>query len=138
MVRKGRAGVSAHVTPAVHLRRDDGDPLSGRSGILVPVNGRLVLAGVVWAAVSVVAFVAIGNVIVATGLVVFGLVLLVVLAMASDWDSHPDYEEREMLRARKRKEQWDRSAGSRARDRQRWEAHQARQAEKAARQGRQG
>ncbi|MGY1654093.1 hypothetical protein [Geodermatophilus sp. SYSU D01119] len=101
------------------------------------MNGRLALAGVVWATVSVVAFVAIGNVIVAAGLVVFGFVLLVVLAMASDWDSHPDFEERELLRSRRRKEKWDRSAGARARDRQRWEAHQARQAEKAARQSRQ-
>ncbi|MGX5656247.1 hypothetical protein ACWKWC_15855 [Geodermatophilus nigrescens] len=97
------------------------------------MNGRLALAGVVWAAVSVAAFVAIGNVIVAAGLVVFGLVLLVVLGMASDWDSHPDFEERERYRSRRRKDKWDRNADVRARDRQRWEAHQARQAEKAAR-----
>ncbi|WP_073420519.1 hypothetical protein [Geodermatophilus nigrescens] len=101
------------------------------------MNGRLALAGVVWAAVSVAAFVAIGNVIVAAGLVVFGLVLLVVLAMASDWDSHPDFEERELYRSRRRKDKWDRNADVRARDRQRWEAHQARQAEKAARRPRQ-
>ena len=89
------------------------------------------LAGVMWAAVTVVAFPAIGNVIVASGLAVFGLVLLVVLAMASDWDRHPDFEERELARARRRRAKWERTADARARDRERWEAHQARRAERA-------
>ncbi|MGY1609715.1 MULTISPECIES: hypothetical protein [unclassified Geodermatophilus] len=92
------------------------------------MNGRLVLAGLIWAAVSAVAVVAVGNVIVALGLAVFGLVLLVVLAMASDWESHPDFEERELARARRRRVKWDRGADARARDRARWEAHQARKA----------
>ncbi len=100
------------------------------------MKGRLALAGGIWAAVTVVAFVAIGNVIVASGMAVFGFVLLVVLAMAADWDDHPTFEQREMERARKRRAAWERSAGSRARDRERWEAHQARQAEKAARESR--
>ena len=90
------------------------------------------LAGAIWAAVSVLAFVAGGNTFLALGLAVFGLVLLVVLAMASDWDSHPDFEEREMARARRRREKWERNADVRARDRARWDAHQAR---KAAREG---
>ena len=92
------------------------------------MNGRLALAGVLWAAVSLAAFVAIGNVIVAAGLAVFGLVLLIVLAMAHDWDSHPDFEQRELARARRRKEKWELNADARARDRERWEAHQARKA----------
>lgn len=100
------------------------------------VNGRLVLAGLIWAAVSALALWGVGNVIVAIGLAVFGLVLLVVLAMASDWDRHPDFEEREMLRARKRRERWQRTAGARARDRERWEAHQARKAARGGRQDR--
>ncbi len=99
-----------------------------RAGILGGVNGRVALAGLIWAAVSVLAFSAIGNVIVAGGLAVFGLVLLVVLAMASDWDRHPDFEERERVRAQRRREKWERNAGARARDRERWEAHQARKA----------
>ncbi len=86
------------------------------------------LAGAIWAAVSVLAFVAGGNTFLALGLAVFGLVLLVVLAMASDWDSHPDFEEREMARARRRREKWERNADVRARDRARWDAHQARKA----------
>ncbi|SFO43171.1 hypothetical protein SAMN05660359_03428 [Geodermatophilus obscurus] len=100
------------------------------------MNGRWVVAGLMWAAVSVLAFRGIGNVIVAGGLVVFGLVLLVVLAMASDWDRHPGFEERERERARRRREKWERNAGARARDRERWEAHQARKAARGAAQDR--
>jgi hypothetical protein len=96
------------------------------------VNTRPVLAFVVWAAVSVVAFLAIPDVIVSAGLVIFGAVLLLVLVMARDWDAHSSFEEREMLRARRRKARWERTAGSRARDRERWEAHQARRATRAA------
>ena len=107
-----------------------------RTGILDGVNGRWVVAGLIWAAVSVLAFYGIGNVIVAGGLVVFGLVLLVVLAMASDWDRHPDFEERERARAQRRREKWERNAGARARDRERWEAHQARKAARGASQDR--
>jgi hypothetical protein len=135
-VRKGpgRGPGTAHVTPvgAVHAPSTCGDaPDTGRRrgpGTLVGVNRRLVLAGLIWAAVSVLAFVALGNVIVATGLVVFGFVLIVVLAMASDWEQHPDFEEREMYRAQRRAVRWQRGAGARARDRERWEAHQARKA----------
>ncbi len=105
----------------------------GATGILACVNGRLVLAGAIWAAVSVLALVAVGNVIVALGLIVFGFVLLVVLAMASDWEGHPDFEERELARARRRREKWERNAGARARDRERWEAHQARKAGRTTR-----
>ncbi len=94
---------------------------------------RLVLAGLIWMAVSVAAFLTVGNVIVATGLAVFGFVLLVVVAMASDWDRHPDFEQRELDRARRRALKRERTAGARARDRERWEAHQARKAAKAAR-----
>jgi hypothetical protein len=96
------------------------------------VNRRLVLAFLVWAAVSVVAFLAIPDVLVSAGLVIFGAVLLLVLAMARDWDEHSTFEEREVLRARRRKARWERNADSRARDRERWEAHQARRAGQAA------
>ncbi|WP_091366225.1 hypothetical protein [Geodermatophilus telluris] len=92
------------------------------------MSKRLVLAGLIWAAVSALAFLGLGNVIMAAGLSVFGLVLLVVLAMAGDWEQHPDFEEREMYRAQRRAVRWQRGAGARARDRERWEAHQARRA----------
>jgi hypothetical protein len=96
------------------------------------MNARLVLAGLIWAAVSVVAFLAIPDVIVSLGMVIFGAVLLLVLVMARDWDAHPSFEEREMLRARRRKVRWERSADARARDRERWEAHQARRASRGS------
>ena len=118
--RKGHSRASGHVAGA--------DTGAAPAGILGGVNGRLAVAGLMWAAVSVFAFWAIGNVVVAGGLAVFGLVLLVVLAMASDWDRHPDFEERERVRARRRQEKWERNAGARARDRERWDTHQARKA----------
>src|SRR4029453_8744840 len=57
----------------------------------------------------------------------------VIALVARDWDRHSTYEERELARARKRAEKWERGKDARARDRARWEAHQARQAEKRAR-----
>ena len=122
---------SAALHRASHLRRRGRDRLLADTGILVGVTKRLWLAGLIWAAVSVVAFLALGNAIVATGLAVFGFVLLLVLAMAGDWEQHPDFEERELARARRRAVKRQRTAGARARDRERWEAHQARKAEKA-------
>ena len=55
--------------------------------------------------------------------------MLVVAFLARDWDSHSTYEERELARARRRAEKWERGADARARDRASWEAHQARQAQ---------
>jgi hypothetical protein len=69
--------------------------------------------------------------IVAAFVVILAVTLLVVAFVARDWDSHSTYEERENARARRRKEKWERTADARARDRARWEAHQARQAKKA-------
>jgi uncharacterized membrane protein YphA (DoxX/SURF4 family) len=60
------------------------------------------------------------------------IVVVVSLAMAvaaRNWDQHETFEERELARARRRAEKWDRNADVRARDRARWEAHQARKAE---------
>ena len=47
---------------------------------------------------------------------------------ARDWDQHSTYEEREHARAVRRKETWERSKDARERDRERWQAHQARKA----------
>ncbi len=56
------------------------------------------------------------------------LVTVVVLGvLAGDWDRHSTFEERELERARRRKEKWERGAAARERDRVRWAAHQARQ-----------
>jgi hypothetical protein len=83
------------------------------------------------AAGSVLAFVSLDPILAA-----FVAILLVtgfvVAVLARDWDRHSTFEDREAARARKRAEKWDRGAESRAKDRAKWEAHQARQAKKAA------
>jgi len=58
---------------------------------------------------------------------------LVMAFVARDWEHHPTYEQRELLRAQRRQQKWERGQAARDRDRAKWEAHQARQAEKAAR-----
>jgi hypothetical protein len=61
--------------------------------------------------------------------VAIALVTAVGIAVAaSGWDQHSTYEERELARARRRQEKWDRSKDARERDRLKWEAHRARQA----------
>ena len=58
----------------------------------------------------------------------------VIAVVAGDWDRHSTFEERELERARRRKEKWERGADARERDRVKWEAHRARQeSRKAAR-----
>ena len=59
---------------------------------------------------------------------IVGFTLLVVLAVASNWEDHSTFEERELVRARKRKEKWERNTGAREKDRALWEAHQAKKA----------
>ena len=87
----------------------------------------MVLWGAAVAVGSVLAFVLLDPVLAA-----FVLILLVtglgVAVLARDWDRHSTYEERELARARKRAEKWERGKEARARDRAKWEAHQARQA----------
>lgn len=90
----------------------------------------LLVAGALLTAAAVLAFVLI-DAILAAFLAITGVTMLGIGAMARDWDRHPTFEDREMARARKRKEKWERTADARARDRARWEAHQARQAKKA-------
>ena len=68
------------------------------------------------------------DVILATFLVIIVATLAMVLVLSSDWNEHSTYEERELARARKRAEKWDRTAGARAKDRARWEAYQAKKA----------
>jgi hypothetical protein len=89
----------------------------------------MALWGAAVAVVSVLAFVLLDPVLAA-----FVVILLVtgvgVAVLARDWDRHSTYEERELVRARKRAEKWERGTEARARDRAKWEAHQARQAGK--------
>lgn len=90
---------------------------------------RMVLWGVLVAVVSVLAFLLLDPILAA-----FVAILLVtgavVAVLARDWDRHSTYEERELARSIKRAEKWERNKDVRARDRARWEAHQARQADR--------
>jgi uncharacterized membrane protein len=87
--------------------------------------------GVAAVAGSVAAFVLLDPILAA-----FVAILLVTVAviagLASDWDRHSTFEERELERARRRKEKWERGATARERDRVKWEAHRARQEAKKA------
>jgi hypothetical protein len=78
------------------------------------------------------------NPIIAAALVIVGATLLGMVAVARDWDQHPGYEEREQRRAEKRKLKFAENQGARDKDRAKWEAHQARQREKAAQQAAEG
>ncbi len=90
----------------------------------------LLAAGLVAAlALSVLAFLTLSPVI-AAAVLIGSLTLVAVLGLAADWEKHPSFEERELARSRRRREKWERTADARAKDRARWEAHQARQAAK--------
>jgi hypothetical protein len=95
------------------------------------VSKRIAVAAVVVAACSVAAFLLLDPI-----LATFAAILLVtgffVGFAARDWDQHSTFEEREQLRAQRRLEKWERNKDVRDRDRARWEAHQARQAQKTA------
>ena len=75
---------------------------------------------------SLAAFLLLDPVLAAFVAIVLVTVAVLVVA-ASDWDRHSTFEERELARARRRKEKWDRGAAARERDRVKWEAHRARQ-----------
>jgi hypothetical protein len=68
----------------------------------------------------------------------FVVILLVtgygIALIARDWDQHSTFDQREQVRAQRRKAKWERGKDSRDRDRARWEAHQARQAQKTSEQ----
>ena len=81
----------------------------------------------VYVVVSVLAFLFLYWVI-ALFIAIAGLTLLVVGALASDWEEHSTFEQRELVRARKRKEKWERGAAARAKDRARWDAYQGKKA----------
>src|SRR5688572_24883021 len=90
----------------------------------------LLVAGAVLTVAGVLAFVLLDPIL-AAFLAITGVTMLGIGAMARDWDQHSTFEDREAARARKRTEKGERNADARARDRARWEAHQARQAKRA-------
>jgi hypothetical protein len=68
------------------------------------------------------------DVVVAAAVAIVLVTTLGIAVAASGWDQHSTYEERELARARRRQEKWDRNKDARERDRLKWEAHHARQA----------
>ena len=86
-----------------------------------------VVAAVVWAVVSAGAF-AVVDPVVAAFVCIVGLTGVVMAFLSSDWVGSTSFEEREAERARRRKAKWEAGAAARERDRARWEAHQARTA----------
>ncbi len=70
---------------------------------------------------AVVAF----DAVVAAGVLIAGVTAVLLGGAAADWEKHPSFEERELVRARRRQERWEATADVRARDRARWEAYQA-------------
>ncbi|MCV2488337.1 hypothetical protein OF117_03095 [Geodermatophilus sp. YIM 151500] len=64
----------------------------------------------------------------AAALTIGGTTLALVALLARDWDRHPDFEQRELARARRRAVKRERTTEARARDRARWEAYQAKKA----------
>jgi hypothetical protein len=94
------------------------------------------LVGVgIWVVVAGLAFLLL-NAILAAFVAILGLTVVGVLALAADWDQHPTFEQRELDRARKRAVKKaalrERTKDTRARDRERWQAHQARKARRDA------
>ena len=109
-----------------------GNPPGRITGRLGPRSWLRIALGVgVWAAGSVLALLVLDPILAAL-LAVLGGTAGALVAVARDWDRHSTFEERELARARRRAEKWERNKDVRARDRARWEAYQARQGKKAA------
>ncbi|MCW2579321.1 MAG: uncharacterized protein JWR82_922 [Blastococcus sp.] len=88
---------------------------------------RLFLLGAVVVLGSIAAVVLLDPILAAFAVIMLVTALGAVLA-ARDWDQHSTYEQREHARALRRKEKWERNKDARERDRERWQAHQARKA----------
>jgi hypothetical protein len=96
------------------------------------VSRRLAVWGGIWLVGSAAAFLLLDPIL-ASAIAVFGLCLWGVAVLASGWEQHPSFEQRELARARRRAERREKTKDARARDRARWEAHQRRKAERDAR-----
>ena len=95
------------------------------------VSRRLIGWGGVWLAGSVAAFLLLDPIL-AAFVAIVGLCLWGVAVLASGWEQHPSFEQRELVRARRRAARREKTKDARARDRARWEAHQQRKAGRSA------
>jgi hypothetical protein len=107
----------------------------GSARILQDVAKRWLVGGGIWVVLAGLVFLLLDPIL-AAFLAILGLTALTVLVLASDWNQHSSFEERELARARKRAVKKaavrERTKDARARDRERWEAHQARKVSRAA------
>jgi hypothetical protein len=94
------------------------------------MSKRTVVAGALWVVLTVLAFLV--DPVLGACVLIFGAIGVVVVQLASSWDEHPDFEARELARARKRKAKWDKNAGAREKDAARYAAHQARKGRSAS------
>jgi hypothetical protein len=88
------------------------------------MSKRTVVAGALWVVLTVLAFLV--DPVLGASVLIFGAIGVVVVQLAGTWDEHPDFQARELARARRRKAKWDRNAGAREKDAARYAAHQAR------------
>ena len=93
------------------------------------MSKRTAVAGVVWVALTVLAFLA--DSILGACVLIFGAATVVVVQLSSTWAEHPDFEARELARAQRRKIKWEQNSGAREKDAAKYAAHLARQAAKA-------
>ena len=91
------------------------------------MSKRVVVAGVAWVLLTVLAFLL--DPILGAFVLVFGGIGVAVVALGSTYDQHPDFEARELARARKRKAKRERhqekNKDAIEADRARYAAHQA-------------
>ncbi|MPQ96415.1 hypothetical protein GB931_00440 [Modestobacter sp. I12A-02628] len=90
----------------------------------------LITAVAVWVVVATLLFLTLDPV-VAAFLAILGAGVAAVVPLAATWDEAPSFEERELARARKRAAHRERTKDARARDKARYEARQAKRAQKA-------
>jgi len=87
------------------------------------MSKRTVVAGALWVVLTVLAFLL--DPVLGACVLIFGGIGVVVVQLASSWDDHPDFEARELDRARRRKAKWEKGASAREKDAARYAAHKA-------------
>jgi hypothetical protein len=88
------------------------------------MSKRTLVAGALWVLLTVLAFLV--DPILGACVLIFGAIGVVVVQLASSWNEHPDFEARELDRARRRKVKWEKNRGARDKDAARYAAHQER------------
>jgi len=96
---------------------------TGTGRILVPMSKWTAVAGALWVGLTVLAFLV--DPILGACVLIFGGIGVVVVQLGATWNEHPDFEARELDRARRRKVKWDKGAKAREKDAARYAAAQA-------------